>query len=160
MRLIGRVGRLPSMFHGGGDGRTYSGVWPGGQAARKDVFSAVLHLHRSPADYGIRSPATDFKAASRKALVGGTSDMALLSSKKRESRKSLSQPGWITLEGGFAARQCVVKDLSTTGAKVTIDDPNSLPAKLRLAFSRDARTGRRCEVVWRRGKSVGVKFVR
>jgi hypothetical protein len=86
--------------------------------------------------------------------------MALLSSKKRASRKSLSQPGWITLEGGFAARQCVVQDLSTTGAKVTIDDPNSLPAKLRLAFSRDARTGRRCEVVWRRGKSVGVKFVR
>jgi hypothetical protein len=93
-------------------------------------------------------------------LVGGTSDMALLSSKKRESRKSLSQPGWITLEGGFAARQCVVQDLSATGAKVTIDDPNSLPTKLRLAFSRDARTGRRCEVVWRRGKSVGVKFVR
>ena len=104
--------------------------------------------------------ATDFKAAWRRASVGGTSDMALLSSKKRESRKSLSQPGWITLEGGFAARQCVVQDLSATGAKVTIDDPNSLPAKLRLAFSRDARTGRRCEVVWRRGKSVGVKFVR
>jgi hypothetical protein len=108
--------------------------------------------------------ATEFKAAWRKALVGGTSDMALLSklssNKKRETRKSLSQPGWITLDGGFAARQCVVKDLSTTGAKVTIDDPNSLPAKLRLAFSRDARTGRRCEVVWRRGKSVGIKFVR
>ncbi|MCK1517094.1 PilZ domain-containing protein [Bradyrhizobium sp. 190] len=84
----------------------------------------------------------------------------MLSSKKRETRKSLSQPGWITLEGGFAARQCVVRDLSTTGAKVTIDDPNTLPTNLRLAFSRDARTGRRCEVVWRRGKSVGVKFVR
>ena len=109
-------------------------------------------------------PATEFKAVWRKALVGGTSDMALLSklsgNKKRETRKSLSQPGWITLEGGFAARQCVVQNLSTTGAKVTIDDPNSLPAKLRLAFSRDARTGRRCEVVWRRGKTVGVKFVR
>ena len=46
------------------------------------------------------------------------------------------------------------------GAKITIDDPNVLPAKLRLAFSRDARTGRNCEVVWRRGKAVGVKFVR
>ena len=45
-------------------------------------------------------------------------------------------------------------------AKVTIDDPNTLPAKLKLAFSRDARTGRNCEVVWRRGKSVGIKFVR
>jgi PilZ domain-containing protein len=80
--------------------------------------------------------------------------------KKREVRKSLRQPGWITLDGGFAARQCVVQDMSATGAKITIDDPNMLPAKLRLALSRDARTGRPCEVVWRRGKSVGVKFVR
>jgi PilZ domain len=80
--------------------------------------------------------------------------------KKREVRKSLHQPGWITLEGGFAARPCVVQDLSTSGAKVTIEDLNALPAKLRLAFSRDARTGRNCEVVWRRGKVVGVKFVR
>ena len=80
--------------------------------------------------------------------------------KKREARKSLRQPGWITFDGGFAARQCVVQDISTTGAKVTIDDPNMLPAKLRLAFARDARTGRNCAVVWRRGKSLGVKFVR
>jgi hypothetical protein len=80
--------------------------------------------------------------------------------KKREARKSLQQPGWITLDGGFAARQCVVRDMSSTGAKITIDDPNMLPAKLRLAFARDARTGRNCEVVWRSGSSVGIKFVR
>ena len=84
----------------------------------------------------------------------------MAAAKKREIRKSVQQPGWITLDGGFAARSCVVQDLSSTGAKVTVDDPNTLPGKLRLAFSRDARTGRRCEVVWRRGKSVGVKFVR
>ncbi|MDB5610918.1 MAG: pilus assembly protein PilZ [Bradyrhizobium sp.] len=80
--------------------------------------------------------------------------------KKREARKSLRQPGWITLEGGFAARQCVVQDISTSGAKITVDDSNVLPARLRLAFARDARTGQNCEVVWRRGKSIGVKFVR
>jgi hypothetical protein len=86
--------------------------------------------------------------------------MALATKKKRQVRKSLRQPGWITLDGGFAARKCVVQNMSSTGAKITIDDPNMLPAKLRLAFTRDARTGRPCEVVWRRGKSVGVKFVR
>ena len=80
--------------------------------------------------------------------------------KKRDARKSVRQPAWITLEGGFAARQCMVQDISTTGAKITVDDPDILPAKLRLAFSRDARTGRNCAVVWRRGKSLGVKFVR
>jgi hypothetical protein len=80
--------------------------------------------------------------------------------KKREARKSLHQPGWITLDGGFAARPCVVQDMSATGAKITIDDTNTLPGRLKLAFSRDVRTGRNCEVVWRRGKSAGVKFVR
>jgi PilZ domain len=92
-------------------------------------------------------------------LVQGIADMAL-DTKKRAPRKSLRQSGWITLEGGFAARRCVVHDLSSAGAKVTIDDPNTLPAKLKLAFSRDARTGRNCEVVWRRGKSLGIRFVR
>jgi hypothetical protein len=80
--------------------------------------------------------------------------------KKRDARKSLQQPGWITLDGGFAARPCVVRDMSITGAKITVDDSNVLPGRLRLAFARDARTGRNCEVVWRRGKSLGVKFVR
>jgi hypothetical protein len=86
--------------------------------------------------------------------------LSKLGAKKREARKSLRQPGWITLEGGFAARTCVVEDLSASGAKVSVEDNNTLPAKLRLSFSRDTRNGRPCEVVWRRGKSFGVKFVR
>lgn len=83
-----------------------------------------------------------------------------LGTKKRETRKSLRQSGWITLDGGFAARPCVVEDISSSGAKITVQDNNTLPAKLRLAFSRDARTGRACEVVWREGKTFGVRFVR
>jgi hypothetical protein len=81
-------------------------------------------------------------------------------SRKRDARKSMFQPAWITLEGGFAMRPCTVRDMSTSGAKLTIEDPNTLPKKLRLAFSRDARQGRACEVVWRRGNTVGVRFVR
>ena len=80
--------------------------------------------------------------------------------KKREARKSLRQTAWITLDGGFAARQCVVQDISTTGAKITLEGAAALPARLRLAFARDARTGRNCQVVWRRGNSAGIKFVR
>ena len=79
---------------------------------------------------------------------------------KREARKSVRQSGWITLDGGFAARPCTVLDLSSAGAKITIDDPNTVTAKVRLAFSRDARTGRTCQVVWRRAKTLGIKFVR
>jgi len=81
-------------------------------------------------------------------------------SKKRETRKLLGQPAWITLDGGFAARQCVVQDISSSGAKITVDEAAGLPATLRLAFARDARTGHKCQVIWRRGRSAGVKFVR
>ena len=35
--------------------------------------------------------------------------------RKREARKSLKRPGWITLEGGFAARPCVVRGLVECG---------------------------------------------
>jgi PilZ domain len=126
----------------------------------KPLEKPILWVARHRPDRHVRAAQRNVKPPGVGVMSGGISDMALRSSKKRETRKSVSQPGWITLEGGFAARQCVVQDMSTTGAKVTIDDPNSLPAKLRLAFSRDARTGRRCEVVWRRGRTVGVRFVR
>ena len=80
--------------------------------------------------------------------------------KKREARKLLSQHAWITLDGGFAARHCLVQDISSSGARITLDeDAGQLPGTIRLAFARDARTGRSCAVVWRRGKSAGIKFI-
>jgi hypothetical protein len=80
--------------------------------------------------------------------------------KKRDVRRSVQQTAWVTLEGGFAARQCLVHDMSATGAKLSVSDSSVLSGRVRLAFSRDAKTGRHCQVVWRRGHSFGVKFVR
>jgi hypothetical protein len=79
--------------------------------------------------------------------------------KTRGARKSVQQSGWLIFEGSFAARPCTVLDLSATGAKIQAGDPSPVPTKLRLAFSRDVRTGRPCEVVWQRGRTFGVKFI-
>ncbi len=79
--------------------------------------------------------------------------------KTRGSRKSIQQSGRLTFEGRFAARPCTVVDLSDNGAKITADDPSPIRTRLRLALSRDVRTGRPCEVVWQRGKTFGVKFI-
>lgn len=79
--------------------------------------------------------------------------------RKRDVRRSIQQSGWITLDGGFAARPCNVEDLSTSGAKLVVDDPTAVPNKMRLAFTRDTRSSRPCEVVWRRGKTLGVRFI-
>jgi hypothetical protein len=84
----------------------------------------------------------------------------MAATKKREARKLLSRHAWITLDGGFAARHCLVADISASGARITLDtDAAQLPGVIQLAFARDARTGRRCQVVWRRGKSAGIKFI-
>jgi len=80
--------------------------------------------------------------------------------KKRDVRRSVQQTAWVTLEGGFAARECVVHDMSATGAKLTVADSSVLSGRVRLAFSRDASKARQCQVVWRRGRSFGVKFVK
>jgi hypothetical protein len=105
--------------------------------------------------------ATVFKAGSDKDLdIPPNRKQKVAATKKRDVRRSVQQTGWITLEGGFAARQCLVHDMSSTGAKITIADASVLSGRLRLAFSRDAKTGRQCNVVWRRGQSFGVKFVR
>jgi PilZ domain len=80
--------------------------------------------------------------------------------KKRETRKSMQQSAWIVLDGGFAARPCTVIDLSDSGAKIRTDDPSSVNSKLKLSFSRDGRKGRSCEVAWRRGHTMGLKFCR
>jgi hypothetical protein len=80
--------------------------------------------------------------------------------KHRDDRKSLGRTAWITLDGGFAARRCVVHDISDSGARISLDEAAMLSARLRLAFARDARTGHICQVVWRRGTTVGLKFVR
>ena len=79
--------------------------------------------------------------------------------KTRSTRKSVQHPGWLVFEGSFAARPCTVLDMSDSGARIEVSDPGAVPAKLRLAFSRDVRTGRPCEVVWQRGKILGVKFI-
>lgn len=80
--------------------------------------------------------------------------------KKRAARKLLSQHAWITLDGGFAVRHCLVEDISASGARITLDvEATQLPGVIRMAFARDARTGRNCQVIWRRGKSAGIKFI-
>jgi hypothetical protein len=84
----------------------------------------------------------------------------MMALRKRESRKSVQQSAWITLDGGFARRPCVVLDLSTTGAKIAIDGAGAPPGSFRLTFSRNAKAGRQCNVVWHRERTLGVRFIR
>ena len=63
------------------------------------------------------------------------------------------------VQHGCADRPCVVSDVSTHGAKIVVSGEAAVPTHFELAFD-NAGTQRLCELVWWRGKTAGVKFVR
>ena len=58
--------------------------------------------------------------------------------------------------GGYK-RDCVIRDLSVTGAALEVMDQASIPAMFNLIVPAD-RLKLSCRVVWRRGFRMGVTF--
>jgi hypothetical protein len=56
-----------------------------------------------------------------------------------------------------APRQdCIVRDMSHTGACILVDPTVELPPEFLLLLSRNV--SRRCKLVWRKERQVGVRF--
>lgn len=79
---------------------------------------------------------------------------------QREPRRQLhKQPAWITVEDGITKLECFVLDVSPGGARIMTDAPLDVRDKFGLALVPDHPKRQPCEVVWRRGRTDGVKFV-
>jgi hypothetical protein len=74
---------------------------------------------------------------------------------EREARRTRHLSAWIKV-GGRAHCECQVLDISKHGAKVMVD--SVVPDRFELAFFEGGQH-RVCEVVWRRVKMIGVKFL-
>jgi PilZ domain len=61
------------------------------------------------------------------------------------------------LMGPSHTHDCVVRDISTLGARLEFTTTASLPDRFELAFEQ-ARTLRICRVAWRTNTQVGVEF--
>jgi PilZ domain len=77
---------------------------------------------------------------------------------KRTDRTPPSATAWIVIDGR-ADRECSLLDVSPAGAKVIVDNGSGIPDRFELAFFQAADKRQKCEVTWRRGKLLGVKFV-
>ncbi len=85
--------------------------------------------------------------------------MALFGRKTRKTRRKVQREAWLAVDQDFALRPCTIIDMHDDGAQLRVKDAARLPARFNLTFSRSTRTGQRCEVRWRKGQSVGVKFM-
>lgn len=76
---------------------------------------------------------------------------------KREVRRMIRrQSAWITLNGEITT-ECTIMDISKRGAKIVPDGLSAIPDCFDLVLGDQKRQA--CEVVWRRGRMLGIKFV-
>jgi hypothetical protein len=82
---------------------------------------------------------------------------------RREHRKAKRTPrrqaAWIVLDGGCAQYPCVLWDISEAGARIAAAHGSALPDIFGLFLTKDGKSRRFCQVVWRRGGLLGVRFV-
>jgi hypothetical protein len=79
---------------------------------------------------------------------------------QREPRRQLrKRTTWMTSDSGTTKIECVVLDVSPGGAKVVTDAAFDVRDSFELALVPEHTTLQPCEVVWRRGKTYGVKFL-
>jgi hypothetical protein len=76
---------------------------------------------------------------------------------EREVRRVRHLSAWIVL-AGQADQECQVMDISANGAKVVADIPSLVPSRFELTFMQSNAKRRVCNVIWRRGKMIGVQF--
>jgi hypothetical protein len=78
---------------------------------------------------------------------------------RKAPRRESDAKAWIRLDGGFAVRPCSVVDLSDIGVQITVHAAETIPGVFTLLMSRDASSGRRARVKWRRGLQLGAEFI-
>jgi hypothetical protein len=79
--------------------------------------------------------------------------------RRRLIRRTRQHEAWITFDRGVQSFECQVLDISADGAKLVTDIDAPVGTMFRLSAVPQAVVRRRCEVVWRKGRAVGIKFI-
>jgi hypothetical protein len=78
---------------------------------------------------------------------------------QREPRRQMKgQTAWLTLDDD-TKRQCSVIDVAPGGARIATDAEIEVGDRFALALVASHDRRQRCEVVWRRENTYGVKFL-
>ena len=102
-----------------------------------------------------------FALNNQKAAASGTQSLSLRSNlmdnKRGTPRKRALKSGKIIYAGGSFSIDCIIRDLSDTGARLQVPTTVTIPDSFILV---DAHAGvrRAATVVWRRGDRMGVRF--
>src|SRR5262245_2697362 len=85
------------------------------------------------------------------------SDVSNLSDRERRKAKRLTHmtfPSHLQLED--ATRNCVVREVSETGARIEVEHPADLPEEFVLHLA--GSVARKCRIVWRGKNEIGIRW--
>ena len=85
--------------------------------------------------------------------------MAVFKRASRKTRHKTRRGAWPPPEGGFANRPCTIAVLSTTGARLSVQNGGKLGSRIALAMTMDVRKLTPCRLIWQRGNEIGVEFI-
>jgi hypothetical protein len=77
---------------------------------------------------------------------------------RQSPRHTVNRPAWVDAGGG-AKRDCVLVDISESGARLALEAPAEIPETFCLFLSPGGEVRRDCRIAWRSDKQVGVQFV-
>ena len=78
---------------------------------------------------------------------------------RRGKRQALSHRAELAgLKDGQHLADCVVLDVSVTGARLALKPGTELPDQFVLILSKTGKVLRRCTVIWRKSNQIGVDF--
>ena len=77
--------------------------------------------------------------------------------KPDRGRKRLHIPAYIMVGG--KPHDCLIFDLSSGGARLTIKHQMKLPDRFSVDMSQDGRVIKKCELVWQDELTAGVRFL-
>jgi len=77
--------------------------------------------------------------------------------KRKARRHRLRRDAWVVLDAGQRC-ECVITNISDRGAHISIADSDALPDSFVLLLAENGATRRRCRVIWRKAREIGIKF--
>ena len=78
--------------------------------------------------------------------------------RRRLIRRTRNHSSWISFDRSVKSFECQVLDISADGAKLVADIAGPIGSMFRLSAVPQAVVRKSCEVVWRKGRTIGVKF--
>jgi hypothetical protein len=78
--------------------------------------------------------------------------------RRKAKRQDLHYGAYVVTTDGKLKRDCVIEDISATGAKLSVNNPVDIPEEFLLFFSERGGSKRSCRVTWRAVGQLGVTF--